>query len=178
MERTMQFPFSTGVFRSLSAAFVVLAVGCAALIFELRGDEPSPTAVPYPAGYREWIHIKSGILGAEFPTESERGIHHVYANRTALSGFESGTFEDGSVVVYDLVSLSEKGPIGTEGPRRRIDVMVKDSKLYAATGGWGFGRFMADDHEHDVMTPDLHQACFQCHEKQKAKGFIFSEFRK
>ena len=125
----------------------------------------------------QWVHVKSGVIGSEFPMEPERGIHHVYANRAALAGFESGSFEDGSVVVYDLVSLSEKGGVGTEGPRRRIDVMVKDSKLYAATGGWRFGRFMADDHEHNVMTPDLHKVCVQCHEKQKAHGFVFSDFR-
>jgi hypothetical protein len=110
--------------------------------------------------------------------EPERGIHHVYANPTALAGFETGTFEDGSIVVYDLVSLSEKGGVSTETTRRRIDVMVKDSRLYAATGGWKFGRFMADDHEHNVMTPDLHKVCVQCHEKQQAHGFVFSEFRK
>jgi hypothetical protein len=174
----MPFPLSTRIFGSLPAAVVVLAVGCAALIFELKGDEPSQPQVAYPAGYRQWVHVKSGVIGAEFPMETERGIHHVYANPAALAGFESGTFEDGSVVVYDLVSLSDKGGIGTEGPRRRIDVMVKDSKLYAGTGGWGFGRFMADDHEHNVMTADLHKVCFQCHEKQKAHGMVFSELRK
>ena len=104
----MPFPLSTRIFGSLPAAVVILAVGCAALIFELRGDEPSQTQVAYPAGYRQWVHVKSGVMGAEFPMETERGIHHVYANPAALAGFESGTFEDGSVVVYDLVSLSDK----------------------------------------------------------------------
>ena len=174
----MPFPFSLRIFPSLSAAFVVLAAGSAALIFQAHGDESSPAQIAYPADYRQWVHVKSGIIGSEFPMEPERGIHHVYANPTALAGFESGNFEDGSVVVYDLVSLSEKGGVSTEGARRRIDVMVKDSKLYAATGGWKFGRFMADDHEHNVMTPDLHNVCVQCHEKQKAHGFVFSEFRK
>ena len=174
----MSFPFSLRIFGSLSAALVVLAAGSAALIFEAHGDESSQAQITYPAGYRQWVHVKSGIIGSEFPMEPERGIHHVYANRTALTGFESGNFEDGSVMVYDLVSLSEKGGVSTEGTRRRIDVMVKDSKLYAATGGWRFGRFMADDHEHNVMTPDLHKACVQCHEKQKAHGMVFSEYRK
>jgi hypothetical protein len=174
----MPFPFSLRIFGSLSAAFVALAVGSAALIFEVHGDESPQAQIAYPAGYRQWVHVKSGIIGSEFPMEPERGIHHVYANQTALAGFENGNFEDGSIVVYDLVSLSEKNGVSTEGARRRIDVMVKDSKLYAATGGWRFGRFMADDHEHNVMTPDLHNACIQCHEKQKAHGFVFSEFRK
>ena len=174
----MPFPFSLRIFGSLSAAIVVLAAGSGALMFEVHGDESPQAQIAYPAGYRQWVHVKSGIIGSEFPMEPERGIHHVYANQTALTGFESGTFGDGSIVVYDLVSLSEKGGVSTEGARRRIDVMVKDSKLYADTGGWRFGRFMADDREHNVMTPDLHQVCVQCHEKQKAHGFVFSEFRK
>jgi len=173
----MPFPPSTRIFGSLSAAFVVLAVGSAAFIIEVHGDESSQAQIAYPEGYRQWVHVKSGIIGSEFPMEPERGIHHIYANRTALTGFESGTFEDGAVVVYDLVSLSEKDGVSTEGARRRIDVMVKDSKLYAATGGWRFGRFMADDPHHNVMTSDLHKVCVQCHEKQKTHGFVFSDFR-
>jgi len=170
-------PFPSRILGSLSAALVVLAVGSAAFILEVHGDESPQAQIAYPAGYRQWVHVKSAIIGSEFPMEPERGIHHVYANPTALAGFESGTFEDGSVVVYDLVSLSEKGGVSTEGARRRIDVMVKDSRLYAATGGWRFGRFMADDHEHNIMSPDLHKVCVQCHEKQKAHGFVFSDFR-
>ena len=122
--------------------------------------------------------MKSGVLGAEFPAEPERGIHHIYANKTALTGLESGTFDDGSILVYDLVSLSEKGGVGTEGARRRIDVMIKDNKRYPDSGGWGFKRFMGDDHEKDVLSSDVRKVCFQCHEKQKAHGFVFSELRK
>lgn len=159
-------------------AGLALPLVCATWFSDLRGDEPAPVHISYPAGYREWVHIKSGVIGAEFPAETERGLHHVYANRTAMAGFESGTFEDGSILVYDLVSLSDKGGIGTEGARRRIDVMVKDSRLYADSGGWGFGRFTGDDHAQDVLTADVRKVCLQCHEKQKAHGFVFSEFRK
>jgi Cytochrome P460 len=174
----MPFPFSFRTFMSSAAAFVVLAAGAAASIFEAHGDESSQAQIAYPAGYRQWVHVKSGIIGPAFPMEPERGIHHVYANPTALAGLESGNFDDGSVLVYDLVSLSEQGVSDAEGARRRIDVMVKDSRLYAATAGWRFGRFMADDHEHNVMTPELHNICVQCHEKQKAHGMVFSEFRR
>jgi hypothetical protein len=109
--------------------------------------------------------------------KTEGGIHHIYANRKALVGFPTGTFEDGSILVYDLLSLSEKSGIETEGARRRIDVMVKDSKRYAASGGWGFGRFMGDDHDHDVLTLEVTKVCYQCHEKRKEHGFVFSDPR-
>jgi hypothetical protein len=157
---------------------VVVALASANSFSHLHGDEPVQTHIAFPAGYREWVHIKSGVLGSEFPMEAERGVHHVYANKAALAGVESGTFDDGSILVYDLVALTEKSGVGAEGARRRIDVMVKDSKLYADSGGWGFGRFMGDDHDHDVLTADVRKVCLQCHEKQKAHGFVFSEFRK
>ncbi len=176
----MNFPFPKRFSRSLPKLFAVaLTMACATFVLNLRGDEPAPFHIPYPAGYREWVHVKSGILGPEFPAESERGVHHVYANKTALAGFESGTFEDGSIIVYDLISLDPTGSgVVKEGSRRRIDVMVKDSKTYADSGGWGFGRFMGDDHERDVLTADVRKSCVGCHEKQKAHGFVFSEFRK
>lgn len=175
----MPFPIPASYSASLPRILgVVLAVVSSTTFSDLRGAEPEQAPVSYPAGYREWVHVKSGLLGAEFPAEPERGIHHIYANKAALSGLESGTYEDGSILVYDLVSLSENNGVGTEGTRRRIDVMFKDTKRYPESGGWGFGRFMSDDHETDVLTTDVRKVCFQCHEKQKAHGFVFSEFRK
>ncbi|HKF49875.1 MAG TPA: cytochrome P460 family protein [Terracidiphilus sp.] len=160
----------------LAVALAVLPVAAAV---GLRGADASQPQVPFPSGYREWVHVKSAVIGPEFPAyATEGGIHHIYANRTALAGFSTGTFNDGSILVYDLLSLSEKNGIGTEGPRRRIDIMVKDSKRYAASGGWGFARFMADDRDHDVLTFDAAQSCYQCHQSRKAQGFVFSEFRR
>ena len=179
MERIVTFEILNGLLRPMPKVLgIALALASATAITHLRGDEPSHNHFPYPEGYREWVHVKSGVIGPGFPMESERGLHHVYANQAALAGFESGTFADGSILVYDLISLSEKDGVETEGARRRIDVMVKDSKLYADSGGWGFGRFMGDDQDHDVLTADVRKVCVGCHEKQKAHGFVFSEFRK
>lgn len=144
----------------------------------LSGNDDAQRQIPFPNGYREWVHVKSAVIGPEFQAYStEGGIHHVYANKIALAGFKTGAFDDGSVVVYDLLSLSEKNGVGTEGARRRIDVMVKNSKLYPATAGWGFGRFMGDNRAHDILTPESRQTCFQCHQTQEAHGFVFSQFR-
>lgn len=177
MEIAMNFPTHTRIALS-NVLSLVVAVASANSLSPLSGDDAVQPPIAYPNGFREWVHVKSGVIGPEFPMEPERGVHHIYANKAALAGVESGTFEDGSVLVYDLVSLNEKGGVGTEGPRRRIDVMVKDNKLYAGSGGWGFARFMADDQAHDVLTADIRKTCLQCHEKQKAHGFVFSQFRR
>jgi len=177
MERIVSLRISAPTRRSFLAVFAVtLAVLFPTSSTGLRGDEAAQSQVTFPAGYREWVHVKSAIIGSEFPAyATEGGIHHLYANKIALPGFRSGNFDDGSILVYDLLLLSEMGGVGTEGTRRRTDVMVKDSKRYTASGGWGFGRFMGNDREHDVLTADFRAACFQCHSARKAQGFVFSE---
>jgi Cytochrome P460 len=54
-----------------------------------------------------------------------------------------------------------------------VQVMVKDSKRYAATGGWGFGRFIDGQPADEAQ----HQTCFVCHKAQvKARDYVFTKF--
>jgi len=53
-----------------------------------------------------------------------------------------------------------------------VQFMVKDSKKYAATGGWGFADFTAGKPGNEA----LHQTCFPCHEPAKARDFIFTRY--
>src|SRR6185369_5668699 len=80
------------------------------------------------------------------------GIHHIYANEKALEGYRTGRFPDGSALVADFLETRENTGITTEGARRRIDVMVKESKRYAATGGWGFEQFRGDSQTERLVT--------------------------
>jgi hypothetical protein len=50
--------------------------------------------------------------------------------------------------------------------------MVKDSKKYASTGGWGFAQF------NDGKPADeaLHKTCFSCHEPAKDRDFVFTRY--
>ncbi|HEY1579337.1 MAG TPA: cytochrome P460 family protein [Terracidiphilus sp.] len=139
MKRIFPSGISTRAVRTALSAFcAAAALLCTTAMSGPPGNEPAARQVPFPEGFRQWVHVKSGVIGPEFPMyESEGGIHHVYANQKALSGFQKGNFEDGSILVYDLVSLSTKSGVGVEGARRRIDAMVKDRKLYSDSGGLG-----------------------------------------
>jgi hypothetical protein len=44
-----------------------------------------------------------------------------------------------------------------------VQIMVKDSKKYASTGGWGFGRFI----DRKPVDEAQHKTCFPCHEAAK-----------
>ena len=57
-------------------------------------------------------------------------------------------------------------------PKNGVQFMVKDSKKYASTGGWGFAQF------HDGTPADeaVHHTCFSCHEPAKARDFVFTRY--
>lgn len=143
----------------------------------LTTRQSASNGVPYPEGYREWVHVKSGIVGKESPTfKRYEGIHHIYANAKAIEGYEKGTFPDGSVIVFDLLEAPVKNGITSEGPRRFIDVMHKDSKKFAETSGWGFEEFERDSTTTRLLTEEGAAKCSACHASQK--DHVFSTFRK
>ncbi len=58
------------------------------------------------------------------------------------------------------------------GDPTNVQIMVKDSTRYAATGGWGFAQFKngQPDKKADLNT------CFPCHAPVKARDFVFSRY--
>jgi len=58
------------------------------------------------------------------------------------------------------------------GPPTNIQFMVKDSKKYAATGGWGF----ADFKDGKPSSEEMHKNCFPCHEPLKAQDYVFTRY--
>lgn len=134
--------------------------------------------VPYPNGYRDWHHVKSMVISSGHALhDAFGGIHHLYANKKALSGYAKGKFPDGSVIVFDLLEANDGGNALVEGKRKVVGVMRKDSKHYAATGGWGFEGFKGDSKTERVVGPNAASACFGCHEPQSRRDYVFSNFR-
>jgi hypothetical protein len=58
------------------------------------------------------------------------------------------------------------------GSAVKVQFMVKDSKKYAATGGWGF----ADFTNGKAGNEPLHKTCFPCHEPAKDRDYVFTRY--
>jgi hypothetical protein len=58
------------------------------------------------------------------------------------------------------------------GSRVNVQFMVKDSKKYVATGGWGFADF-TDGKPGDKA---LHETCFSCHVPAKDRDYVFTRY--
>lgn len=138
-----------------------------------------PPAVPYPQGYRDWAHVKSMVIQPGHALfEAFGGIHHLYANKTALAGYKAGgKFADGAVIVFDLLEAKSADHTVQEGARKVVGVMVKDARRYKATGGWGFEGFKGDSKTERAVGANAATACFACHEPKKDTDFVFSTWR-
>lgn len=133
--------------------------------------------IDYPDGYRQWTHVKSMTVHEGHPLETPfLGIHHIYANRKALQGLETGDFEDGSIFVFDQLQYNTEDKTSTEGTRVLLGVMVKDRNRFVKTDGWGYEGWSGDSRE-ERLVKDGGVSCHGCHNQRKDSGYVFSQWR-
>jgi hypothetical protein len=58
------------------------------------------------------------------------------------------------------------------GPATNVQFMVKDSKKYDSTGGWGFAQFTNGEPDGEAV----HRTCFGCHAPAKDRDFVFTRY--
>jgi hypothetical protein len=58
------------------------------------------------------------------------------------------------------------------GSATNVQFMVKDSKKYASTGGWGFAQFNNGKPADEALL----KTCFPCHQPVKAQDFVFTHY--
>ena len=63
-------------------------------------------------------------------------------------------------LAWKHVPSPEFEPASIPGAATTVQFMVKDSRKYAATGGWGFGRFINGKPADEAQ----HRTCFACHQ--------------
>ncbi len=156
-----------------------LALGLAGAIGVTAVSAADPAPVPYPKGYRDWTHVKSMVIQPGHALfDAFGGIHHLYANKTALAGYrKGGKFADGSVIVFDLLEAKSADSTVQEGARKVVGVMVKDARRYKDTGGWGYEGFKGDSNTDRAVGANAATACHQCHQAKKDNDYVFSTWR-
>jgi hypothetical protein len=142
------------------------------------GDSGPAFVTEMPHGYRDWQWISSAHEAGKL-----NSIGAVLGNETAMKAYREGKlpFPDGTVLAalhYSYVPSDENNKVFGDaqsfvpGAPTNVQFMVKDSKKYAATGGWGFGHF-ADGKHGDA---EFMKSCYPCHEKAKATDFVFTRY--
>jgi hypothetical protein len=129
--------------------------------------------VTIPEGYRKWQVIAPAEEGA--PLDE---LRVVLGNPAAVKAIENATlpYPDGATFVklaYKRKQSPDFESATVPGQPTTVQVMVKDSRRYASSGGWGYGRFI------NGQPADLgqHQTCFACHAARvKDRDYVFTHW--
>src|SRR5262245_9239247 len=162
-----------------SAVLVGLATYGTVRSVEASGEAAPIFDVNLPNGYRDWKLISVGHEEGKLDD-----LRAILGNDVAVRAARDGTlpFPDGSIVArlawsYDPLAESKEAFGQAQShvaglPKNGVQFMVKDSRKYAASGGWGFAQF--DDGR--PANEAAHAACFSCHEIVKARDFLFNRY--
>lgn len=145
-----------------------------------QADEKGTSAyvTEIPPEYRDWRLISVAHEEGNLHT-----IGAVLGNDIAIKAYREGRlpFPDGTIIValpYRHVPSEENNKVFGEeqsfvaGAPADIQIAVKDSKKYAATGGWGFGHFNPDGKPGGEA---LLKTCAPCHAKA-SRDFVFTRY--
>ena len=159
-----------------------------------RAEESQPHAetnaspiygITIPAGYRDWrlisvAHLAGGNL---------KQLRAQLGNDIAIKAFREGKlpFPDGAIIAalhWNEASSDENNKVLASGfpgaglqsfvagSAVNVQFMVKDSKKYAASGGWGYADFTNGKPGNEV----LHNTCFPCHQPVRDRDYVFTRY--
>lgn len=144
------------------------------------GGEASPVfGINLPAGYRDWRLIS--VAHEEGRLDDIRAI---LGNDIAIAAYRNGKlpFPDGTIIArlawgYVPSEVNNQAFGGRQSfvagaPRNGVQFMVKDSKRYAATGGWGFAQF----NDGKPASKAVQETCAPCHAAIEAHDFVFTHY--
>jgi Cytochrome P460 len=166
----------------LLVAVATLAGGVAFTATTSRhaAQEAAPIFVTkIPPGYRDWR-----LISVAREEGSLNDIRAILGNDVAIKAYREGKlpFPDGTIIArlawsYDASEENNKvfgrpqsfvaGP-----PKNGVQFMVKDSRKYASTGGWGFAQF--DDGK--LADEAVLNTCFACHAAIKERDLVFTRY--
>ena len=153
----------------------------------------APVFGAIPPGYRDWTLISVAVVGSPV-----NDIRAKLGNTIAIADFQQRTipYRDGAIIARlawrqdhdrqtdnalrlqaqqvglsaDAIAKLLSGSV-VAGAATNVQFMVKDSKKYALTGGWGFAQFTDGKTDSIVQT-----TCFACHAPAKERDFIFTRY--
>jgi Cytochrome P460 len=143
-----------------------------------EGQAERQFGVTLPAGYRDWR-----VISVAHEAGNNNDLRATLGNDLAIKAYREGKlpFPDGTIIArlaWSYVPSEEDNAVfGRDqsfvaGAPINVQFMVKDSKKYVATGGWGFAQFK-DGKPDDKAQLNTY---FACHKPASARDFVFTHY--
>jgi len=134
--------------------------------------------IKIPPGYRDWK-----LISVAHEEGNLNDLRALLGNDVAIKAYRAGQlpFPDGTIIArlaWNYVPSEENNKVFgrsqsfVAGAATNVQFMVKDSKKYAATGGWGYAQFKDGKPADETLL----KTCFPCHVPVKARDFVFTKY--
>jgi len=132
--------------------------------------------IEYPTGLKNWRVIGSSIRN---DNNTQRVIlGNSIAIKAARSNTEKKQWPNGAILaklVWKNDTLPTWQTATVPGDFVHAEIMVRDSKKYATTGGWGFARWTGLELTPHGKDSSSAEACFHCHQAASGTDYVFTQ---
>jgi hypothetical protein len=161
------------------AALAGVAAYTAPASGSLEADAAPVFVKQVPPGYRDWRLVSVA--------REEGGLNDIRAilgNDKAIEAYRAGKlpFPEGAIIArlawsHDPSEENNRAFGRVQSfvagiPKNGVQFMVKDSKKYASTGGWGYAHFDDGKSADDSVL----KTCYPCHAAVKERDFVFTRY--
>ena len=135
---------------------------------------PVLNGIHMPDGYKNWQ-----LISSSHRTDNNT-IRVILGNDIAIQAARSGRtnpWPDGSVLaklVWQDATHEQWSTATIPGKFIHAEFMIKDAKKYAATGGWGFARWLGMEQHPYGKDADFAQECYSCHIPMKKNDYVYT----
>lgn len=135
--------------------------------------KPAPNGIDYIPDYRDWMAIST-------TDRFDNGtIRIIFANKEAVAAIrnkQTNPWPDGSILAKTLwkQEISSEGIVST-GEFIHVEYMIKDTKKYASTQGWGWARWKGDTLIPFGSSAIFVNDCINCHKPVRNNDNVFTK---
>lgn len=142
----------------------------------MRGKPaPAHNGIELPADFADWR-----LISASLRSDNDT-IRAILGNKAAIKAAREGRMNpwpDKAVlakVVWKRKDLESWPAASVPGNFVHVEFMIKDSRKYAETGGWGFARWLGSELKPFGKDPGFVSECFACHLPVKDSDYVFTK---
>jgi len=135
--------------------------------------KPEFNGVPFDPDYKNWKAISSTD---RFDNHTMREILGNDVAVKAIAARHINPWPDGAAfakVAWQQAAADDKGVVKT-GAFIQVELMVKDSKKYASSEGWGWGRWRGTDLKPYGKDAQFQNECMSCHEPVAKNDHVYT----
>lgn len=135
---------------------------------------PAPNGLELPENYRDWKVI------SQSHRLDNNTLRIIIGNDAAITAARKGKTEpwpDGSILgklVWKQKTDENWEKAIVPGKFVHAEFMYKDSEKHAATGGWGYARWLGLEQKPYGKDSNFSQECYVCHTPVKNRDYVFT----